>query len=153
MVGWHAQLTTRVARALMQQGADVNAAKENGVTALMIACQNGHEAVARALMQQGADVNAAAHNNYTERVGHAAMWGGMYRHAAHLRVLRECGCDLSFANAAGQCAASLAAADGCVESLRYLLEEAGVSDEGGRWRRELARLEASGAEGRYWAEH
>ena len=61
---------------------------------------------------------------------------------ANLRILKECGCDLHYVNGEGECAATLAAAEGCVDSLRYLLEEVKVKDKGGRLRGRLARLEA-----------
>ena len=48
-----------VVRALIEAGADVNKAKNNGVTPLYIAAQDGHEAVVRALIELGADVNKA----------------------------------------------------------------------------------------------
>ena len=44
------------ARAVMQQGADVNAAKQNGATVLMLACQNGHEETARLKESRWAEI-------------------------------------------------------------------------------------------------
>ena len=38
-------------RALIQAGADINKATEDGVTPLYVAAQNGHEAVVRALIE------------------------------------------------------------------------------------------------------
>ena len=46
-------------RALIEAGADVNKARDNGVTPLFIAAHKGHEAVVRALIEAGADVNKA----------------------------------------------------------------------------------------------
>jgi cytohesin len=54
-----------VARALIQAGADVNRAANNGATPLYFAAQNGHEAVVLALIQAGGDVNKAADNSAT----------------------------------------------------------------------------------------
>ena len=45
-----------VVRALIEAGADINKAKNNGVTPLYIAAQVGHEAVVRALIELSADV-------------------------------------------------------------------------------------------------
>ena len=42
---------------MIELGADVNKAKNNGVTSLFSPAQFGHEAVVRALLQAGADVN------------------------------------------------------------------------------------------------
>ena len=52
-------------RALIEAGADVNKAKDDGVTPLYIATCNGHEAVVRALIEAGADVNKAKDNGVT----------------------------------------------------------------------------------------
>ena len=46
--------------ALIELGAHVNKATDDGVTPLFIAAQDGHEAVVRALIELGADVNMAA---------------------------------------------------------------------------------------------
>ena len=47
-------------RALIEAGADVMKARDDGVTALFMAAQKGHEAVVRALIEAGADVGVAA---------------------------------------------------------------------------------------------
>ena len=39
---------------LLEKGANANAEKNNGYTALMISCQKGHELCARALLEAGA---------------------------------------------------------------------------------------------------
>ena len=52
-------------RALMELGAEVNKAKDNGVTPLCVAAQQGHEAVVRALIEAGADVNKATDDGVT----------------------------------------------------------------------------------------
>ena len=44
-------------RALIEAGADVNKARDNSVTPLLIAAHQGHAAVVRALIELGADVN------------------------------------------------------------------------------------------------
>ena len=43
-------------RALIEAGADINKARDNGVTPLYIAAQEGLEVVLRALIELGADV-------------------------------------------------------------------------------------------------
>jgi ankyrin repeat protein len=52
-------------RALIQAGADISKAMDNGETPLSIAAENGHEVVVRALIEAGADINNAAVNGYT----------------------------------------------------------------------------------------
>eukprot|EP00757_Euglenozoa_sp_SAG-D1_P000018 gene18-11488_t len=43
---------------LLQAGADIQAKNEDGWTALMLACQNGHSNVVEMLLQAGADIQA-----------------------------------------------------------------------------------------------
>ena len=43
-------------RALIEVGADVNKANDDGVTPLYMAAYYGHEAVMRALIEAGADI-------------------------------------------------------------------------------------------------
>ena len=54
-----------VVRALIEAGADVNQATEEGETPLYIAAQDGREAVMRALIQAGADINKATEEGDT----------------------------------------------------------------------------------------
>jgi|TARA_B110000902_G_scaffold198423_1_gene225226 hypothetical protein len=54
-----------VVRALIELGADVNKARNDGVTPLYIAAQVGHEAVVRALIEAGVNVNRAADDDVT----------------------------------------------------------------------------------------
>jgi ankyrin repeat protein len=51
-----------VARLLIEAGADIDKAKDNGVTPLYVASQNGHVEVARLLIEAGADIDKAADN-------------------------------------------------------------------------------------------
>ena len=48
-----------VVRVLVEQGADIDKAKNDGATPLFIASQNGHVDVVRVLVEQGADINKA----------------------------------------------------------------------------------------------
>ena len=52
-------------RALIEAGADVNQARDDGAKPLYIAAQQGHEAIVRALMELGADVNKETDNGAT----------------------------------------------------------------------------------------
>jgi ankyrin repeat protein len=65
-------------------GADVNKARDDGVTMLYIAAQQGHEAVVRTLMEAGADVNKATDNGWTP-LAIAAQQG----HTAIVQILRD----------------------------------------------------------------
>ncbi len=79
-----------VVRALIEFGADVNMARDNGVTPLYIAAQNGHETVERALIELGADVNMARDNGVTP-LCMAAQNG----HETVVRALIEAGADVN----------------------------------------------------------
>ena len=68
----------------MELGADVNQAKDDGVTALYIAAQLGHETVVRAMIEAGADVNQATDNGWTP-LSIAAQRG----HRAILQIIRD----------------------------------------------------------------
>ena len=52
-------------RALIEAGVDINKAEDKCVTPLLIAAQNGHEAVLRVLIEAGADINKAEDNGST----------------------------------------------------------------------------------------
>ena len=42
---------------LLEQGADINKARDDGATPLNVASQNGHVEVVRMLLEQGADIH------------------------------------------------------------------------------------------------
>ena len=77
-----------VARALVDLGADLNKAKDNGTTPLFVAAQNAHEVVVQALVKAGADVNKAADDGCTPLF--VAAQNG---HGAVVRALMEAGAD------------------------------------------------------------
>jgi ankyrin repeat protein len=52
-------------QALIKLGADVNKPWDDGATPLLIAAQNGHEAIVRALIELGADFNKAVDDGST----------------------------------------------------------------------------------------
>ena len=52
-------------RLVLNEGAEVDRANQNGVTPLHIACQKGHVAVARLLLDEGAEVDRAAKDGVT----------------------------------------------------------------------------------------
>ena len=87
-------------RALLKQGADVNAAQGDGMTALHWAASNGDPELAQMLLYAGANVRATTRiNGYTplflaSREGHAqvvdgAAQGGRRREGASRRPARR----------------------------------------------------------------
>ena len=54
-----------MARLLLEKGAQVDRARENGWTPLLIACQEGHADTARLLLDNGAEVDRAKEDGRT----------------------------------------------------------------------------------------
>ena len=52
-------------RALIEAGADVMKARDDGLTPLYVGAQEGHEAMVRALIELGADINKASDKGVT----------------------------------------------------------------------------------------
>ena len=63
MAAWNGH--EAVVKALIEAGADVNKARDDGWTPLYTAASNGHEAVVKALIEAGADVNKADNDGKT----------------------------------------------------------------------------------------
>jgi hypothetical protein len=68
------------------KGADVNLQTSSGVTALIWASMNGHEAVVRLLLERGADVMLRTSSGHT-----ALSWARFYNHAAVVALLEARG--------------------------------------------------------------
>ncbi len=105
-------------RALLRQGADVNAAQGDGMTALHWAALNGHTQMAEVLLYAGARPEA------TTRLGeyrplHLAARAG---HAEVLAALLARGSDPNAPTATGARALHLAAASGSAKTVSALLE-------------------------------
>jgi len=83
-------------RLLLDRGAEVNKANNNGDTLLHAASHKGHDAMARLLLDRGAEVNKA--NNYGDMPLHAASGKG---HDAMARLLLDRGAEVNKANNAG----------------------------------------------------
>ena len=105
-------------RALLKQGADVNAAQGDGMTALHWAATLGDSALAQMLLSGGANVRA------TTRLGgltalHMASQAG---HAQVVAVLIAAGAAPNLATATGATALMLAARSGSAETATRLVE-------------------------------
>jgi ankyrin repeat domain-containing protein 50 len=112
-----------VSRFLCDSGADVNAADDDGWTALMWACAGGHLDFSRFLCESGADVNAAANYGWTALM--SASKGG---HLAVVRCLTEQGADLFARHQDGRTALALAIQFHRIAVVAYLKAE-------GNWQR------------------
>lgn len=109
---------TPTVRALLKQGADVNAAHGDGMTALHWAARHGDAELAQMLLYAGANVKA------TTRLGGYTplLMASQLGHAAVTKILLEAGADPKTATANGTTPLMLAAASGSTEVVRLLLD-------------------------------
>ncbi len=114
------------ARALLREGADVNAAQGDGMTALHWAASNNDTELARMLLYAGANVRATTRlGGYTPL--HFASRAGL---APVMKVLIERGAAVGAATSTGATALMLAAASGNVDAVAALLD--GGADPNGK---------------------
>jgi len=102
---------------LLDCGADVQQARDNGCTALMYACQNGHADVAFLLLNRGVDVSQANADGSTALI--AACKNG---HADVAQLLLESGAIVGQAQRDGGTALMFACMSGHVAVARLLLD-------------------------------
>jgi len=105
-------------KALLKQGADVNAAQGDGMTALHWAASNGDAGLAQMLLSAGANIRA------TTRLGgitplHMASQAG---HAPVVAALIAAGADTNLATTTGATAVMLAARSGNSDTVTRLVE-------------------------------
>ncbi|MGE0865133.1 MAG: ankyrin repeat domain-containing protein, partial [Vicinamibacterales bacterium] len=113
-----ARRDTEAVRALIKDGADVNAAQGDGMTALHWAARNGDAAMTQMLLFAGANVKASTRlGGYTPLLM-AAEQG----HAAVIAALLTGGADAKYGNALGTTALMLAAASGNATAVTTLVE-------------------------------
>jgi len=79
-----------VAQLLIERGADINAADNDGRTPLHSACIHGHLSVAQLLIERGADVNRAGNMVWTP-LHHVCYYG----HLSFALLLIESGADVN----------------------------------------------------------
>ncbi len=104
-------------RALLQQGADVNAAQGDGMTALHWAAVNGDAELAATLVSAGANVAATTRIDGQTAMHLAAAFG----RAEALGVLLTAGADANTATGTGTTALMLASASGNLDSVKLLV--------------------------------
>ncbi|MDR2384561.1 MAG: ankyrin repeat domain-containing protein [Tannerella sp.] len=102
---------------LLENG-DVNAARKNGVTALMSASGKGHTEVAKLLIEKGADVNATRKNGWT-----ALMCASLKGHTEVAKLLIEKGADVNATRKNNWTALLMALGIGHTEVAKLLIEK------------------------------
>ncbi|CAG8897674.1 unnamed protein product [Penicillium egyptiacum] len=141
---------------LLSKGADANAQKPDGTTALMAAVSFGHEATTRLLLEYGADMEARTVEGETA-LGVAAAYGfdrivrmliasganinagkwtgktALSQSAAYgqdqiVEMLLDCGADIDAVNNTGETALALAALNGNMKVARLLLDRGAAVD-------------------------
>ena len=105
------------ALALIKAGANVNAAEEDGWTALMHACDGGHEQCARALIEAGANIEATDEHDWT-----ALMFACEDGHDLCARTLLENGAAIDAVTRDGATSLMLASQNGNEACVNLLIE-------------------------------
>ena len=103
---------------LLAAGADANAARWNGETALMIAARSGNAEAVKALLAHGAKVDAVE----SHKGQNALMWAAAEGHADVVDVLIQAGADVKAASKAGFTPLVFAAQKGDAKSVASLLQ-------------------------------
>ncbi|HEX3837306.1 MAG TPA: ankyrin repeat domain-containing protein [Steroidobacteraceae bacterium] len=132
---------TQPALALIDHGADVNAASEDGSTALLWAAHRDDRALVERLLKAHADVKAANHYGATP-MSEAAAYGD----PAVIELLLRAGADPDSANADGQTALMVVAHTSNVKAAELLLRHGAHVDATERLRGQTA-LHFAAAEG------
>ncbi len=130
-------------KALLKDGADVNAALGDGVTALHWAARQGHEALASTLIVAGANVRATTRFGAITPLHLAAERGA----GAVVSMLIKGGADVDAATSTGATPLMFAAAAGDVASVTALLD-GGAEIEAAEREREQTPLIFAAAAGR-----
>ena len=107
-------------RALIERGADVNQATNDGATPVFVASQEGHTAALTLLLEKGGNANQAIHGGATPVL--IATQNG---HTAALKLLLENGGDANRATNDGCTPVIVASYEGQTAALKLLLENGG----------------------------
>lgn len=104
-------------RAMIQAGADINHATDNGMTPLLRAVHEGHDVVVRMLLKAGAELDNTLMDGFTPLYAAAAMG-----REACARMLIKAGADIHKVSNDGVTPLFIAATRGHVTALRVLIE-------------------------------
>lgn len=121
---------TETVRALLEKGADVNAARKDGVTALMIAASADDRATVRYLLEKGAKVNAKDDVQWTPLF--SAAFAGR---TDVVRTLLDNGANINEVDSVGQTALMVAAVGGHTDTVCALAQsgiDVNAKDKEGR---------------------
>jgi ankyrin repeat protein len=127
-------------RALLKDGADVNAAQGDGMTALHWAARSGDVDLAQMLLYAGANVKA------TTRLGAYTplMMAAEQGHSAVIAALLAAGADVKAANATGTTPLMLAALSGDAKAVTMLVENGAEVDAKEKSMQQTALMFAAG---------
>ena len=116
-------MLTAITHILVNRGADVNFAEEDGDTPLLLAVRRGNLATVRYLIDKGARLDARADNG--ETIQHKAVASG---NLALVRFLESKGCKLTGVTDEGQSLLHLAVGGNAGGMVAYLLESGAKVD-------------------------
>ena len=102
---------------LLKSGANVDGARDDGLTPLSAACLHGHKSIVELLLRHGANINGIGERTHTPLIA-AAMQG----HESIVTKLIEAGADVNMTNDAGFSPLIVAAQFGHLNVLRSLLK-------------------------------
>lgn len=103
------------AKILIDHHADLDAMDKTKVTALMYACNSGHEKLVRLLLESQCDVNRMDNDGYT-----AIHLACMYNHASIVQILLEFGADKKVKDRRGRLPIDLAISKGADDIIEML---------------------------------
>ena len=109
--------TEIVEKMLLENGADVNAKDNDGLTALIGASWSGHTKTATMLLENGADVNAKDNDNWTALIGASEN-----KQTEIVRMLLKNGAKVNEKDVNGKTALFVASINGYTEIVALLLE-------------------------------
>jgi len=107
-----------IVKILLEKGADVAVATNDGLTPLHIASSNGHTEAVKALLEKGADITVTGNNGSSPL--YLASSNG---HVEVVKVLLEEGADAALVNKDGFTPQYIATCGGYVEVVKVLLEK------------------------------
>ena len=119
----------KVCQELIKQGEDINCRDHRGMTALMIAAENGRVQIVQLLVKEGANLDFTSEQM---RSGYTALMIAVVEgHQEIVKLLIDAGADLNLTDIVGRTASMLAVKTGQTERLRMLME-AGAEIRGSR---------------------